>query len=66
MRNNCFFTVALTEFRAWLSQFTLSGEQNDTFYGVNRDGRLALDREGLLKSGRMNRQFEAARRLAGK
>lgn len=35
----------------------------DTFYNVNRDGRLVLDKEGLLKSGRMQRQLDAARDL---
>ncbi len=35
-----------------------------TFYSVNRDGALVLDLRGLLASGRMNKQFQAARALA--
>lgn len=37
-----------------------------TFYGVNRDGRLALDLAGLLASGRMNNQLRLARQLKRK
>lgn len=35
-----------------------------TFYSVNRDGALVLDLRGLLATGRMNKQFQAARALA--
>jgi len=36
----------------------------ETFYHVTRDGNLKLDTYGLLKSGRMDRQLQAARDLA--
>lgn len=35
-----------------------------TFYAVTRDGNLKLDTQALLKSGRMDRQLQAARDLA--
>lgn len=35
----------------------------ETFYHVTRDGNLKLDTYGLLKSGRMDRQLQAARDL---
>ena len=48
----------------FFSQFTIAKRgQKDTFYEVNRDGALVLNRDGLLKSGRMNRQLDAARDL---
>lgn len=36
----------------------------ETFYAVTRDGNLKLDTSALLKSGRMERQLQAARALA--
>ncbi|MEC5193951.1 hypothetical protein GGR75_000385 [Xanthomonas campestris] len=48
----------------FFSQFTIAKRgQKDTFYEVNRDGALVLNRDGLLKSGRMKRQLDAARDL---
>lgn len=38
--------------------------KSETFYAVTRDGNLKLDKQALLKSGRMNRQLQAARDLA--
>lgn len=35
-----------------------------TFYTVTRDGNLKLDTPALIKSGRMDRQLQAARDLA--
>lgn len=42
--------------------FSKSGAR-DTYYDVNRDGKLVLCRHELLKSGRMDRQIKAAREL---
>ncbi len=49
----------------FFGQFTIAkpGQKDETFYEVNRDGALVLNRDGLLKSGRMNRQLDAARDL---
>ncbi|WP_127172171.1 hypothetical protein [Xanthomonas euvesicatoria] len=54
----------ISDMKHFFSQFTIAKRgQKDTFYEVNRDGALVLNRDGLLKSGRMNRQFDAARDL---
>jgi len=54
----------ISSMKHFLSQFTIAKRvQKDTFYEVNRDGALVLNRDGLLKSGRMNRQLDAARDL---
>lgn len=45
-----------------LQPFTSNKPQ--TFYAVTRDGNLKLDTQALLKSGRMDRQLQAARDLA--
>lgn len=45
-----------------LDPFTSNKPQ--TFYAVTRDGNLKLDTQALLKSGRMDRQLQAARDLA--
>lgn len=45
-----------------LDPFTSKNPQ--TFYAVTRDGNLKLDTQALLKSGRMDRQLQAARDLA--
>lgn len=45
-----------------LFSWATSGQQ-ETYYSVSRDGRLVLCRHELLKSGRMERQFQAAREL---
>jgi hypothetical protein len=36
---------------------------DETFYMVNKDGALVLDRDALLQSGKMTRQLDAARDL---
>lgn len=51
--------------KKWLHQFAFSTE-NQTYYSVNKDGRLVLDKRGLIKSGKMERQFRAARELSQK
>ncbi|MGK9144579.1 hypothetical protein KXR77_13745 [Xanthomonas euvesicatoria] len=54
----------ISDMKHFFSQFTIAKRgQKDTFYEVNRDGALVLNRDGLLKSGRMNRQLDAARDL---
>ncbi len=45
-----------------LQPFT--SNKTETFYAVTRDGNLKLDTPSLLKSGRMDRQLQAARDLA--
>lgn len=45
-----------------LQSFT--SDKPETFYAVTRDGNLKLDTQALLKSGRMDRQLQAARHLA--
>jgi len=48
----------------FFSQFVLARPgQRETFYEVDRDGSLFLNRDALLKSGRMKRQLDAAREL---
>jgi hypothetical protein len=50
--------------RRFFSQFSFKRNgQQETFYSISREGRLVLDLEGLLKSGRMKRQLDAARQL---
>lgn len=51
--------------KKWFHQFAFSTE-NQTYYSVNKDGRLVLDKRGLIKSGKMERQFRAARELSQK
>jgi len=41
-----------------------TSDKPETFYTVTRDGNLKLDTPALLKSGRMERQLQAARDLA--
>ncbi|MRE90777.1 hypothetical protein CEE61_02440 [Stenotrophomonas maltophilia] len=54
----------ISDMKQFFSQFTIAKRgQKDTFYEVNRDGALVLNRDGLLKSGRMKRQLDAARDL---
>jgi len=43
-----------------------SSDKPETFYTVTRDGNLKLDTPALIKSGRMDRQLQAARDLAQK
>lgn len=45
-----------------LNYFTKSGHE-ETYYKVNKDGALVLDRNALLQSGKMKRQLDAAREL---
>lgn len=47
--------------KSLLSYFTRAEEE--TFYKVNKDGALVLDRDALLQSGKMKRQLDAAREL---
>lgn len=46
----------------WL-KWLLGEAHQTTFYSVNRDGKLVLDVRGLLESGRMDRQLQAARQI---
>jgi len=41
-----------------------TSDKPETFYAVTRDGNLKLDTPALIKSGRMDRQLQAARDLA--
>lgn len=50
--------------KRFFSQFSIAKRgYNETSYVIDRDGRLVLDWDHLLKSGRMKRQFDAARHL---
>ncbi|MFL9584308.1 hypothetical protein [Stenotrophomonas sp. AB1(2024)] len=50
--------------KRFFSQFSIAKRgHNESCYDVNRDGSLVLNREDLLKSGRMKRQLDAARDL---
>ncbi len=54
----------IMDMKRFFSQFVIAKPgHRETFYEVNRDGALVLNRDELLKSGRMNRQLEAARVL---
>lgn len=48
--------------KSLFSYFT-QGAREETYYKVSKDGALILDRDALLKSGKMQRQFDAAREL---
>jgi len=48
--------------KALLSYLIQSGHE-ETYYKVNKDGALVLDRDALLQSGKMKRQLDAAREL---
>jgi len=50
--------------KRFFSQFSIAKHgHSDSSYDVNRDGALVLNRDDLLKSGRMKRQLDAARDL---
>lgn len=50
--------------KRFFSQFSIAKRgYNETSYAINRDGGLVLDWDHLVKSGRMKRQFDAARDL---
>ncbi|WP_129136908.1 hypothetical protein [Luteimonas sp. YGD11-2] len=49
--------------KRFFAQFVTSAKNSDTFYRVTKDGALMLDRDALLRSGKMDRQLQAAREL---
>lgn len=55
-------TLLLRALKKALRPFT--SDKPETFYTVTHDGNLKLDTPALIKSGRMDRQLQAARDLA--
>ena len=46
-----------------LLSYFVQRHQEETYYKVSKDGALVLDRDALLRSGKMKRQLDAAREL---